>query len=162
MVVAQNKIVFINYSIKDGNGEIIEDNHGYAPEVYFQGGNNILPVIEKKLEGKNIGETIELVCSPMEAYGIKDEKLIKDCAFDLFEELAEVKVGDFASLKDGNEVFILKKNTNSYLVDFNHPLAGKTLHFSILISDIRNASKEELFEQKPILQPKNCGPTGCC
>lgn len=162
MVVALNKIVSIHFVLRDEKGEIIENNHGYAPEAYLQGGDNILPIIEKNLEGKKIGETIELICFPLEAYGIKDDKLITECAFDLFEELDEVKLGDFASFKDGKEGWILKKNSNSYLVDFNHPLAGKTLHYSILISDIRNASPEELNMRMPMTQQKNCGPTGCC
>lgn len=164
MVIEKNKIVFINYSIKDEAGEVLEDNQGYAPEAYLQGGNNLLPMIEQKLEGKKIGEQVEIILSPLDAHGLKDDQLIKEYTFEMFEDKEALSPGEIAILTGGDEVLVLEKKTNSCLVDLNHPLAGKTLYYTIQVSGIRNASPEEISTGQPLQQsqPSSCGPAGCC
>jgi FKBP-type peptidyl-prolyl cis-trans isomerase SlyD len=164
MVIEKNKIVSIHYQLKDAAGNVLQGNEGYTPEVYLHGAKQLLPALEKALEGKKQNETIQVVIPPDQAYGSRQAHLMVEFSLDDLEDPAAITVGDFIPLQDGLEGLVIDKNETHFMVDANHALAGETLFFTIKISDIRNATPAEIANRMPAVSPASdcCGPAGCC
>ena len=164
MVIEKNKVVSIHYQLKDADGNVLQGNDGYTPEVYLHGAKHLLPGLEKALEGSKINETIQVVIPPDQAYGSRQEHLVVEFSLDDLEDPAAITVGDFIPLQDGLEGLVVDKNDTHFIVDANHALAGETLFFTIKISDIRDASPSEIVNGMPASNPVtgSCGPEGCC
>lgn len=163
MFVEKNKIVSINYVMKDQEGNLILSNEGYDPEEYLHGAGNILPRLEHALTGLKQDDVIDVVIPPEEAYGPREVSLVLDVLVSDLEDPDSLQEGEFIQLFDGTEGVVLAHKGTHVVVDANHPLAGKTLHYTIRISAIRDATEEELQNLAPVPIPAgNCGPTGCC
>jgi FKBP-type peptidyl-prolyl cis-trans isomerase SlyD len=163
MLVEKNKIVAINYVMKDEDGNLILGNEGYDPEEYLHGAGNILPRLEQALSGLKQDDVIDIVIPPEEAYGHREVSLVLDVAVEDVEDPESLKEGEFIQLFDGTEGVVVANKGTHVVVDANHPLAGKTLHYTIRISAIREATEDELQNLAPMpVQAGNCGPAGCC
>jgi FKBP-type peptidyl-prolyl cis-trans isomerase SlyD len=156
MKVEKDKVVFISYTLSS-----LEDNHqivGQAPATepfaYIHGHNFALPALEKRLEGLSVGETFDFVLSPEEGFGEYYEDNTIDYPLQAFkdqnypEEL--LKIGEIVPLQDedgypldGVITFIDDKIVT---IDFNHPFAGRSLHYKGKILDIRDATPEEILQ----------------
>jgi FKBP-type peptidyl-prolyl cis-trans isomerase SlyD len=147
MQVSENKVVSIHYVLKNDAGEVIDTSLGGAPLSYLHGIGSIIPGLEKALEGKSSGDRVEVTIAPEEAYGARDEALIQALpknAFDNFEEI-EPGMQFQAQTPAGRQILtVLEVYEDQVVVDGNHPLAGETLHFSVEITDVREATEEEL------------------
>ncbi len=147
MQVSENKVVSIHYVLKNDAGEVIDTSLGRAPLSYLHGIGSIIPGLEKALEGKSSGDRVEVTIAPEEAYGARDEALIQalpKSAFDSFEEI-EPGMQFQAQTPAGRQILtVLEVYEDQVVVDGNHPLAGETLHFSVEITDVREATEEEL------------------
>lgn len=147
MQVAKGKVVSIHYTLKNNGGDVLDSSDGREPLAYIQGSGHIIPGLEKSLEGKKAGDKLKAVINPEEAYGPKQETLIKQVALSDFQEKDEVKVGaQFqVQLPDGMQVVTITKVVNNDVtIDMNHPLAGVELHFDVKVENVRNATEEEL------------------
>jgi FKBP-type peptidyl-prolyl cis-trans isomerase SlyD len=163
MLVEKNKIVSINYVMKDDEGNLILSNEGYDPEEYLHGAGNILPRLEHALTGLKQDDVIDVVIPPEEAYGAREVSLVLDVSVSDLEDPDSLQVGEFIQLFDGTEGVVVAHKGTHVVVDANHPLAGKTLHYTIRISAIRDATEEELQNLAPAPVPAGtCGPAGCC
>jgi FKBP-type peptidyl-prolyl cis-trans isomerase SlyD len=148
MLIAANTAVSIDYTLTNDIGEVIDSSSGGAPLVYLQGAGNIIPGLEKALEGKQPGDELTVTVQPEEAYGEYSAELVSTLSRSMFEGVDELEVGMqfHASAPDGQMqiVTIRDLDGDDVTVDGNHPLAGQTLTFQVKIVDVRDASQEEV------------------
>ena len=145
-VVGKNKVVSITYSIKDEDGEVIEQSD--FPVSYAHGGvNKMFPDVEAALEGHAEGDTIDVVLPPEKAFGQRDPSLtftddLKNVPPEFRHLGAEVEMQND---QGETRAFIVSRIEHGKLtVDGNHPFAGKTLTYSVTVRKIRDAVEEEM------------------
>ncbi len=145
MKIAKDTVVTLRYKVAEATGKLIEASK--EPMVYLHGGyNNTLPKIEEALEGRETGFETTLQLKPEDAFGVRDEALIRVIPKNEFP--AGVKVGGQLEGRtdDGTpHVFhVMKIKGAEVHLDGNHPLAGKELKFTIKVMGVRVASGEEM------------------
>lgn len=148
MEVQANRVVAIEYTLKDDDGQVIDTSSGREPLYYLHGHGNIVPGLEEVLTGKTIGSQIEISIPPDKGYGTRDESRVFDVPkSSLPDDMKPVK-GMVLQMNSGTggsvPVTIRKVKLHAVEVDANHQLADKTLHFDVTIKDVRKASKAEL------------------
>lgn len=147
MTIKQNSVVTMHYELKDDAGEVLDSSKGQEPLTYLHGANNIIIGLEEQLLGKSQGDVVNAVVSPEKGYGMPIEQLIQQVPKEAFGEVENVEVGMRfqADTEQGPvPVVITAIEDNMVTVDGNHPLAGKELHFECEITEIRDASAEEI------------------
>ncbi len=147
MQVSSGAVVSITYTLTDDEGVIIDSNEGRPALVYLQGHDNISPGLEKGLEGASVGEKRKVDVAPDDAYGDVDEERIYELSKEEFPEEMPLEEGmQFVAETASGEmaITITEIRENSVIVDANHPLAGMTLHFDVEVTDVREATQEEL------------------
>jgi FKBP-type peptidyl-prolyl cis-trans isomerase SlyD len=128
--------------------EVMESTSDAEVIQFIQGLGQIIPGLENALYGMKVGEKKTVVIEPEEAYGDYDEESTQVARKDEFSEEVPLDVGTFLDLEDDEgdilSAQITEEDEETVTLDFNHPLAGKTLTFEITVSGIRPASPEEL------------------
>jgi FKBP-type peptidyl-prolyl cis-trans isomerase SlyD len=148
MEIAKDSVVSIDYRLHLGDGKIIEESDANDPLVYLHGYEEIVPGLEKALEGRKAGETLKAQVSAEDGYGEYDPESVEEVPREDLPADLELEEGGIvtATDEDGDEVEFLVKELRpkTVVVDFNHPLAGKTLHFEVSVREVRAATEEEL------------------
>jgi len=147
MQIEANKAVSLNYTLRNGEGEILDESTPDAPLTYLHGHQNIIPGLEAALAGKSLGDDIDVTIPPAEAYGEYDESLIQQVPRTLFQGVDQIEPGmQFQAEADqGMHVVTVKEvNDDSVTIDANHELAGETLSFSVSVTEVRDATQDEL------------------
>ncbi len=162
MVIEKDKVVSLHYVMKNEQGEVLQDNYGYMPEVYLHGHGQLLPGLEHVLEGLRAGEEIEVIIPPDEAFGPRELSLVFEVSFEDLEDPASISTGDHIQLFDGTEVVVLEKFDENLVADANHPLAGQTLYYTLKVTEIREATEAELSEGVPVgIDKGSCSSPNC-
>lgn len=145
MNITQDKVVELEYKLTV-DGEVIDQSEPGEPLVYLQGHNNIIPGLERALEGKQTGDSMQVVVQPEDGYGVRDEDAIEDLERSDFEDDIEVGATYYAQAEDGSVLpfTVLAIDGDTVQVDFNPPLAGQVLNFDVTVLNVRDASAEEL------------------
>ncbi|HXS17802.1 MAG TPA: peptidylprolyl isomerase [Polyangiaceae bacterium] len=148
MIIKPNAVAAITYTLKDDEGKTIDTNVGRSPLYYLHGHGNLVPGLEKELEGKGKGDRVQTVVAPEQGYGTYDEtRTFEVPKADLGPNINPQK-GMVLSMRGPGggaiPVTVIKVKLNSVVLDGNHELAGKNLHFDVTIDDVRKATKEEL------------------
>lgn len=139
--------VTFHYTLKDDDGNVIDQSQEGQPLAYLHGHQNIIPGLEKQLEGKSAGDKVQATVEPKEAYGEYLDEAVQEVPRDNFQGVDNIEVGmQFQSQADDQVMLVTVKDVNddTVTVDANHPLAGKRLHFDVEIADVRAATSEEL------------------
>jgi FKBP-type peptidyl-prolyl cis-trans isomerase SlyD len=147
MQIEKNAVVAIDYTLRDTEGDVLDASPEGQPLQYLHGAGNIIPGLEKALEGKTAGEDLDVNIPPEDAYGERDDRLQQDVPLSMFEGVDNVEAGMRfqAQTQSGTQVVtVAAVSGDSITVDANHPLAGQTLNFKVKVSDVREASDEEL------------------
>lgn len=147
MVVAADKVVHIHYTLTNDEGEVLDSSRGHAPLAYIHGQGNIIPGLESALAGRAVGDTFSVSIPPEEAYGLHDESLIQAAPKSAFVGVAEIEPGMqfHAETPEGMQlVTVIEVLDDEVILDGNHPMAGITLNFAVEITEIRDATVEEL------------------
>lgn len=147
MKIENNKVVSINYTLRNDAGEVLDSSEGREPLVYIHGMGNIITGLESQLLGKSTGDSLKVSIPPSEAYGEYDLSQVVQVSRSQFEGAPDLKVGmRFTATSDQGYQVVTITNINDDVVtiDGNHPLAGKTLHFDVTVVDVRDASPDEL------------------
>jgi FKBP-type peptidyl-prolyl cis-trans isomerase SlyD len=147
MQIAANKVVTLEYTLSDPEGEVLDTSKGREPLAYIHGTQGIIPGLETALEGKTTGDTLQVTVPPEEGYGDRNEALVFDVPRDRFQGVNDVEVGmqfRVPSELGPRLITVVGVEENEVKVDANHPLAGKTLVFDVDIVGVRDATKEEL------------------
>lgn len=157
--VAADHIVSIHYSLKDAqSGEPLDSSDGSEPLEYLHGHGQLVPGLEKALEGKASGEKIDVEIAPEDAYGPREEARVIKVPRDRFDDDVEVGQMVAAATPDGHHLRlrVTKVEGEKITLDANHPLAGLTLAFSVEIVAVRAATEEELSRGHA-----SCGSHSC-
>ncbi|MCT7357628.1 MAG: peptidylprolyl isomerase [Thalassobium sp.] len=148
MTIAQHKIVTIHYKVVDvASGEVIDSSEGGQPMTYLHGAQNIIPGLEQALEGKQVGDEFEVTVAPADAYGEYSEDRVQQVPMAAFEGVEKVEPGmAFTAQTEHGPINLIVTEVDEAVVtvDANHPLAGKSLSFSVQVESVRDASEEEL------------------
>lgn len=149
MKIENDKVVTLDYKVYDmKTGEILEDTKEFGPLLYLTGHNNFVPAIEEALEGKEKGFSTIIELTPEQGYGEYDEDLVIEMEKSDFEDFDDLYEGlDFiADMEDGSELtFVITEVKDDVVItDGNHPFAGKNLKFDIVVTDVREATDDEL------------------
>jgi len=139
MAISKGQTVAMKYALKV-EGDVVDTNIGGEPLEFVFGSGQILRALESRLTELNEGEEISVVIPPEEAYGETKEEAFVKMPKSHFEEI-DLSVGLElqGTNPEGEPVSALVKEIydDEVLIDFNHPLAGKDLHFKIIIVSIK-------------------------
>ncbi|NLB99912.1 MAG: peptidylprolyl isomerase [Pseudomonas formosensis] len=148
MQIAANKAVSIDYTLTNDAGEVLDTSAGGEPLVYLHGAGNIIPGLERELDGKQVGDELKVTIEPEDAYGEFSADLVAVLGRNMFEGVDELEVGMqfHASAPDGGMqiVTITALDGDEVTVDGNHPLAGQRLTFEVKVAAIRDATEDEI------------------
>lgn len=147
MQIAQNSVVAFHYTLTNDAGEVLDSSEGRQPLTYLHGAGNIIPGLEKQLEGRQTGEKLNVTVSPEEGYGEVQPQLVQEVPRDAFQGVESVEPGmQFQAQTQGGPlmVTVTKVEGDTVIVDGNHPLAGQKLNFDVEIAEVREASQEEI------------------
>lgn len=148
MQVTKHKVVAIDYTLSDDEGQVIDSSRGAEPLEYLHGEGNIVPGLECVLEGKGVGDQIEVVVPPDDGYGLRNDDLRQAVSRDTFADVEDLAVGMQFRVETQAEDFLIvtvvEIGEDQVVIDGNHALAGQTLHFDVTIRDIRDATDDEI------------------
>jgi FKBP-type peptidyl-prolyl cis-trans isomerase SlyD len=163
LTVAKDKVVHLDY-VLTVDGEIADSTAGGDPLPYLHGHQNLIQGLEDQLEGMKPGEGKTVVVTPENGYGLVDENAYMDMERDKFPEDFDFSIGKPLRLNTGDgrivSAVIKEVKDDAVVLDFNHPLAGKTLNFEVSISEIREATELELSVGRVNSGCASCG--GSC
>ncbi|MCA9956444.1 MAG: peptidylprolyl isomerase [Ardenticatenaceae bacterium] len=147
--VKDGVVVTLEYVLRLDDGDVIDSSEEEGPLEYLHGYGQIIPGLEKALVGMSVGDRKTVVVPPDEAYGDVDMEAFEIVPRSMFPDDIELEEGLELSLRDveTDEPFdatIAEIRETEVMLDFNHPLAGETLHFEVHIPAIREATAEEL------------------
>lgn len=147
MQIAKHKVVTIDYTLTDDDGNVLDQStDGHF--AYLHGERNIIPGLEEALAGKAQGDRVSVSVPPEAGYGERDESKAAPVPRDMFPDDMEIEPGmQFQAQGPEGEtllVTVVKVGNDEVVVDGNHPLAGMTLNFDVEIMDVRDATSEEV------------------
>ena len=147
MEISRNKVVSFHYQLSNSDGTVLEDNFNDTPSLYMHGAENIISGLEKAMAGRTVGDEFEVTLAPQDAYGHIEPNTTERIPAKYLKHEGKMTVGQavrFNTDKGMRNATVIKVGKFSVDVDLNHPLAGQTLSFKILIKDIRDATDEEI------------------
>ena len=147
MVVANDKVVAIDYTLKDSDGQVLDQSDDGQPLCYLHGAGMIIEGLESALEGKVTVDALQVIVEPPDGYGNYDEGLRQQVPANVFADIEDLAVGmQFRVNADDDFVVVtvVDVNDDEVTVDGNHQLAGVTLHFDVKVREIRDATEEEI------------------
>jgi FKBP-type peptidyl-prolyl cis-trans isomerase SlyD len=146
--IAKDTVVVITYRLSTLSGELLEEATQEEPAAYLHGGyDGIFPKVETSLDGKQAGDSLDLVLEPDDAFGEYDAELVRVEPADLFPGNVEVGMQFEGSSEDGQHHLLYTVTDiadGKVVVDGNHPLAGQSLRIECIIRDVRAALPEEV------------------
>jgi FKBP-type peptidyl-prolyl cis-trans isomerase SlyD len=145
--LSENMVGAIAYTLTV-DGEVIESISAEDAIEYLHGAENIVPGLENALSGKGVGDRLQVTVTPAEGYGDYDAEDIAEFPREEFEG-DEIEIGmeiefDFDDQDEVEVGVVTEVNDELVVVDFNHPLAGKTLNYDVQIVTVRPATEDEL------------------
>lgn len=147
MQIADRCIASFNYTLTNDAGDVLDTSNGREPLAYLHGAGNIVPGLEKAMEGKSAGDTFKVDVDPGEGYGERHDALVQVVPREAFQGVDDIQPGmqfQAQSNQGVMSVTVTKIEDGQVTVDGNHPLAGETLHFDIEVTEVREATAEEL------------------
>lgn len=152
MKIDKHTVATVTYSL-DIEGEHVETADKSKPLTFLVGAQSMIPGFEQQLLGKEPGDPYDITVSPEEGYGAPNPEAVVDLPKDVFKVEGELQEdllveGNVIPLQDqqGNPMqgVVLEIGEDTVKMDLNHPLAGKTLHFTGEVLDVREATEEEI------------------
>lgn len=173
MKISDSKYVVLTYDLNVGEGEereLMEQATTEKPLEFIYGTDSMLQAFESNIYGLSKGEKFKFSLSPEDAYGEFDETRIIDLPINIFEVNGEVNKeilfeGNTLPMMDteGNRLMgsVVTISDSSVTMDFNHPLAGETMHFEGAVEEVREATPEEIAALLSGGGCNGCGDGGC-
>ena len=148
MKIETNKVAGIEYTLQDATTkEQLDTNVGSDPLEFIVGKGHVIPGLEAKLIGLKLNDNIDIIVAPQDGYGEINQDAIQTLPV---EQFAGIELQEGMSLygtgENGQTVQVIVKSVgeNDVTIDYNHPMAGKTLMFTVIIKSIREATSEEI------------------
>ena len=143
LVISENTRVTLNFSLSLEDGSLVDSNFDQAPVTFSVGDGSLLPGFERALFGLKAGDEAEFAIPPEQGFGQPNEHNIQVVKRDQFEPETTLEVGMMFSFADaaGGELpgVVTNFDEAEVTVDFNHPLAGRSLGFRVAIHDVEAA-----------------------
>lgn len=137
-----------DYAIRDPDGNIVDSSDGADPLWFVEGDGRMIPGLEKALAGKEQGDEFDVTVGPEDAYGWPQRSLIRTLSKDMIDaNVEEVEPGMIFQVGSGDNVEVIKVvsvDDDGITVDGNHPLAGVTFQFDIVVLEAREATPADL------------------
>lgn len=148
MKAGKDKVIALHYTLTV-DGEKVESSHDREEQLWvLLGHGQLIPGLEKAIDEHVAGDTLQVELAAIDGYGELQDGLIQRMSKKYFSQASRLKPGmvTVLSLKEGGQraVTVRKVGMSMIDVDMNHPMAGKTLHFEVAISDVREATADEL------------------
>ncbi|MBL7964923.1 MAG: peptidylprolyl isomerase [Flavobacteriales bacterium] len=143
MRITKNSVVSFHYTLNDPEGNLLDSSAGREVFSYIHGGSMIVPGLEEQLEGRIAGDSVQAVIPAEKGYGEIDPQLLQRVPLDKFGG-QQVEEGMQFQTPDHRVWSVLEVKDGEVTLNGNHPLAGVTLHFNVDITEVRDASEEEL------------------
>ncbi|OIP56723.1 MAG: peptidylprolyl isomerase [Helicobacteraceae bacterium CG2_30_36_10] len=166
MAIEANQIVSIEYEVRDGD-KIVDSNVGAEPLIFMFGKGQIITGLENGIVNMAIGEKGDVLVAPEDAYGTHNPDAKQEVPKDQFAGIdLELGMTLYGQGEDGGtvQVTVMEINEDTVVIDFNHPLAGKELMFTVTVNNVRDASAEEILTGIPTENMKDdeecCGTGG--
>ena len=147
MSIKQNSVVTLHYVLKDDAGKTLDRSEEGEPLAYLHGHGNLVPGLERELEGKSAGDKLSVRVTPAEGYGEHSDELVQQVPRRALKGIAKITVGmrlQAHTAEGPRPVTVTRVAGDMITLDGNHPLAGQNLNFDIAIDDVRDATEEEL------------------
>ena len=152
MKIKNNAVVVFHYKMTDEHGEVIESSIDQEPTAYLHGYKNMIETLEHSMSGKEAGDKFSVTLQPDMAYGRLRTNSELRVSMKNIQHEGKLEPGMMVPLKtvEGlRPVTVVKVGKFNVDVDYNHPLAGKTLTFDVEIVDVREGTHEELSQGRP-------------
>ncbi len=148
MKIESDKVVSIDYTLKDDQGSVIDTSNERGPLSFIYGSGSIIPGLETELEGREKGDSFSVTVEPKDGYGEYDDSMMFEVGKDQFQDSSQIEEGmQVQAQNNQGQVQILTVKSigdEKVTLDANHPLAGQKLFFDVSVTDVRDATKEEL------------------
>lgn len=148
MQIKNQSVASFHYTLRDDDENILDSSQGGEPLVYMHGMGNIVPGLEQALVGKRPGDSFKVRVPADQAYGERDERKIHQVSRSQLPKGAEITVGMQFEARGDGEVHVVTvvglEGADRVILDSNHPLAGVALNFEIAVTEVRDATAEEL------------------
>lgn len=148
MTVQDGVVVSLDYSLRLDSGAVIDSSTSGEPLQFLQGAGQIIPGLEQALYGMAVGDEKQVTVQPADGYGEMDPESVQFLPTSAFPPDMALEVGVALQVHDGSghvhTVYVVDIQEEGVMLDFNHPLAGETLHFQARIAGLRPATDEEL------------------
>ncbi len=147
MQITRNTVATIDYKLTSDSGEVLDSSEGGAPLAYVHGVGSLIPGLEKELEGKTSGDSLQVRIPPEEAYGLRNEEMITEVSRGDLPPDVKIEIGMQLQAESDDGIHILTVvgvDDDSVKLDANHPLAGMALNFEVEIKEVREATSEEI------------------
>jgi FKBP-type peptidyl-prolyl cis-trans isomerase SlyD len=148
MKAGKDKVIALHYTLTV-DSEKVESSHDRDEQLWILlGHGQLIPGLEKALEGHETGDTLQVDVPAAEGYGERQEGQIQRVSKKYFPQANRLKPGMATTLqlKEGGQrvVTVHKIGMTAIDVDLNHPMAGKQLHFDVSVGEVRDATEEEI------------------
>lgn len=147
MRVEKNTVVAIDYKLTDDSGQVLDSSESHGPMSYLHGNNGIIPGLERELDGKEVGDELQVSVAPSDAYGERNDALRQEVPRSQFEGVDDLSPGMQFRVESNNGpmvITVVEVGDEQVTIDGNHPLAGVNLNFEVTVRDVREATAEEL------------------
>ena len=147
MQISKDKVVTIEYKMVDREGNIISTSDDGDALSFIQGRATVFPALEEQVEGHKMGERLTFALEPQQAYGERDESLVRVIPRGQFNFTGDIDAGmKFVTRKNDRElpVIVTAVSDDEVTVDANHALAGIVMNVDLVIVDVREAIEAEL------------------
>jgi FKBP-type peptidyl-prolyl cis-trans isomerase SlyD len=147
MQIADRSVASFHYTLTNDAGEVLDSSDGREPLAYVHGAGNIVPGLEKALAGRQAGDRLKVAVTPEEGYGPRHPELVQTLPKSAFQGVAEPQPGmqfQGQGPQGALLVTVTAVDGDQVSIDGNHPLAGQTLNFDVEVTDVREATAEEL------------------
>ena len=165
MKIREKAYAAIDYTLSLDSGEVVDRSEPDEPLGFIVGTGQIIPGLEDALDGMEAGEKTRVVVEADRAYGETDPGLFRDIPRENFPADVSIEPGMAFEARGphGPVSFRVRSVTDETVVaDFNHPLAGKRLHFEVTVAEVREPRAEELaaLAKQHACTPHDCGGCG--
>jgi FKBP-type peptidyl-prolyl cis-trans isomerase SlyD len=147
MSITQDQVVSIHYTLRDDTGDVLDQSAADSPLAYLHGHGNLIPGLERELTGRNAGDKLQVKIPPADGYGEYNRALVQQVPRRALKGIPNLHVGlrlQAQTPQGPQPVTVTHLAGDMVTIDGNHPLAGKSLHFEVEITEVRDATAEEL------------------
>jgi len=153
MKIAPQRVASLHYRLTNEHGEVLDDSRQRdQPLEYLHGHDNLMVGLERALDGQSPGAELSVTLAPADAYGPRDESLVREVGRQSFPVDNLTPGMRFQTPGDAGPqiVTVVEVRGDSVVIDTNHPLAGERLSYRIEVLSVRDATRAELAKGNPL------------